>query len=423
MATIRPFKGIRYNQPRVGDLGKVITPPYDVINPREQECLYQESPYNFIRLEYGLTYPTDNETENRYSRAAQTFQNWLSEEILQPENENMYYLYEQTYTCHNNHFRRRGIITALKLEPYTNKVVLPHEVTMAAPKADRLAMLRCCRTNFSPILALFPDPEQRAAVFFAGVTEAKPLIDILEANGQAHRIWAISDPALQQALTAYLKTQPLLIADGHHRYETALHFAQSADAASVPGSGYVLATLVSLNDPGLLILPTHRLLAGLSLSQKEKLMQIVKSSFNLTACGAPSGLDLDGYTAKLEKGSLKTGIIGFINNEQAYLITPKTAPDVNTLSVSLLQDRLLTPFLENENDIAGKNTISYCHDAAEALESVITGISDAVFILNAIPVADTMDRALQGKIMPQKSTYFYPKLPSGLVLYHMTLSY
>lgn len=222
MAVIRPFKALRYNLGLIGDLGKVITPPYDVIDADEQERLHQKSHYNIVRLEYGKTYPGDNYSDNRYTRAADTLQKWLEKKILIPDRLSAYYIYEQSYTYKQKKYRRRGIMAALKLEPYGEKVILPHELTMSGPKKDRLELLRRIQANVSPIFTLFPDPEDRMEELIAEAIKTGPICEAVEESGQSHRLWAFSDPNGQDIPGACLAGQPLLIADGHHRYETAL---------------------------------------------------------------------------------------------------------------------------------------------------------------------------------------------------------
>ncbi len=424
MATIKPFKGIRYNLSRVKDPGKVITPPYDVIGSAEQEKLHQDSPYNIIRLEYAKSSPADSPADNRYTRAAAAYQKWLEDGILIPEENNCYYLYEQVFSYHSKEFKRRGVIAALKLTPYSEKVVLPHERTMAGPKADRMELLKHLRTNVSPIFTLFPDPEQRLDQLFAEVDYAKPAVVVEEDSGQTHRLWLLDDPALQDHLTAYLAPQPLLIADGHHRYETALSYCQNEGSQGAPGSGFVLTIMVSMKDQGLLVLPTHRLLSGLDAEQIKGLFRIIELDFELIDRGDPRRLNRDTFLEELSEVSRKRGGFGLITAGQASLLVPRDAAAADNLPVALLHERILKPVLApGESSEVDKKMLSYPHDLESALEAVLSRSADAAFILDPIAVSKVLDHAMEGKVMPQKSTFFYPKLPSGLVLYNMDLSY
>lgn len=421
MAAIKPFKGIRYNQSAVKDLGKVITPPYDVIDSAEQERLHLKNPYNIIRLEYGKSYPGDNQSENRYTRAAATFRQWLEESVLQADPENSFYLYEQSYNWNGKSLRRRGVIAALKLVPYKEKVVLRHELTMAGPKADRMELLRALRTNVSPIFTLFPDPEKRLDVLFSTVDYNSPAAVAHEESGQTHRLWSLTDPGLHASLVEYLAPQPLLIADGHHRYETALSY--HLDRQNEPESGYVLTIMVSMQDPGLLVLPTHRLLSGLTPGQKQAMSEIIEQGFEVIGQGNPAELDRADYLDRLYAVSREKGGFGLITAERACLLIPKVPTGEDMLPVALLHDNILKPLLAPEDSSdADKKMLSYPHDLDSAVDAVVAGSSDAAFILEPVAVDKVLEHARQGKVMPQKSTFFYPKLPSGLVLYSMDLS-
>ncbi len=424
MAAIRPFKGIRYNQSKVNFLGNVITPPYDVIDNEEQKRLHDLDPYNIIRLEYGKTHPGDDSENNRYSRARETFNQWLNDQILFPENENCYYLYEQEYTYNQVNYSRRGIIAALKLTPYSEQVVLPHELTMSGPKADRLELLKNLRTNVSPIFTLFPDPDQQLDYFFSAINTDKPLLEAKEPSGQTHRLWAITSSDLQEKLTTYLRPQPLLIADGHHRYETALNYAGNQNSQKDPGSDYILTIMVSMKDRGLLVLPTHRLLSGLSQSQKDKLNRIIKNEFKLISLGDPHQLDRNYLLKEINKASLDHYGFGLITGRDACILKPLDNGSEKQLPVELLHERIIKPLFDQgeKSIIVDQEMISYPHDHNTAVDEVITGYADAAFILEPVAVEQVLEHARKGKIMPQKSTFFYPKLPSGLVLYNMDLS-
>jgi len=424
MAAIRPFKGIRYNQSKVNFLGNVITPPYDVIDNEEQKRLHDLDPYNIIRLEYGKTLPGDDNKNNLYSRARETFNQWLNDEILFQEKENCFYLYEQEYTYSQVMYSRRGIIAALRLTPYSEQKVLPHELTMSGPKADRLELLKSLRTNVSPIFTLFPDPDQQLDYFFSAINTEKPLLEAKEPSGQTHRLWAIDNRDLQEQLTAYLAPQPLLIADGHHRYETALNYAGDQNNQKDPGSGYILTIMVSMKDRGLLVLPTHRLLSGLSQSQKDKLNRIVEKEFKLTSLGDPHQLGRKYLLKEIKKATLDHNGFGLITGRDAYILKPLDSQPEEQLPVELLHERILKPLLDkaDKSAIVDQNMISYPHDLDTAVDEVITGYADAAFILEPVAVEQVLEHARKGKIMPQKSTFFYPKLPSGLVLYNMDLS-
>lgn len=423
MPEIRPFKGIRYNQSLLEDLGTVITPPYDVIGPEEQDTLHNKSPYNIIRLEYGKSCHTDNDSYNHYTRASAVFEKWLQNKILIPESQKCYYLYEQSFSYYGVNYKRHGVIAALKLTPYDDRDILPHEQTMAGPKADRMDLLKHLRTNTSPIFTLFPDPDQILNHLFSTVDYADPFVIADQDSGQTHYLWPLADPEIQEFFTSYLASQQLLIADGHHRYETALNYYQNRDQVNSPGTDFILTIMVSMKDPGLLVLPTHRLLRGLTPQQIESMHNIIAQEFDLVEQDNSNLLKSVDFLKDLAKISREHNGFGFITPRKTFLLIPRSGTMGDNLPVTLLHDRILKPlFAARESSIVDKDKISYPHDLNIALEAVLSGSADAAFILDPIAVDKVFDRASQGKVMPQKSTFFYPKLPGGLVLYHMDLS-
>jgi len=423
MAVIKPFKALRYSPSYVKDHGAVITPPYDVIDNAAQEELHQKSPYNIIRLEYGKTGPADSKTDNPYTRAKNSLNEWLEKQILLTEESACYYLYEQSYTYKGNSYSRRSFFASLKIEDYTSKVILPHELTMSAPKADRMELLSSLQTNVSPIFTLFPDPDDKMDLFFDSLTSSEPLINAIEDSGHVHRIWALRDPALQEQLTKYLAAQPLLIADGHHRYETALAYSRQSSTPAGAGKDYILAALVSMKDPGLLVLPTHRLVSEMTAEQESAMQNIFDEKFEYVEFGNPKTMDRLEYLQKLSGLSLKNGF-GFITVNKAGFIVPVKPETVNNLPVSMLHGEILKPVLApGEKNEVDKQVISYPHDLDTAVDAILNNQVLAAFILQPVAVEEVLKRAEAGEIMPQKSTFFYPKLPGGLVMAHHKLSY
>ncbi len=414
MAQIRPFRGIRFNPDIVKDLGAVITPPYDTIDPDEQERLHQKNPYNIVRIEYGKSHPSDDETDNCYTRASAVLRQWLEEDIIKPDKRNRYYFFEQTFLYREKKYCRRGILAALKLEPYNTKEVLPHESTMASPKKDRLRLLSHTASNISPIFTLYPDPADRSGEFFSSVKKYPPLAEVSDQPGQGYRLWAPDDPALQTELTGYIGEQSLLIADGHHRYETALDFYRQSDPDLRPGSGYILAALVSMKDPGLLVLPTHRLLGDLSPAQRYVLQEQIRAKFHIQDLGDLKNLHCTCFFSALQEVSRDKHGFAFLDTRQATLLRPLF--ESGELPVKILHEQLINPVLKKGG------TIRFSHDFNSIVDALIDRRADAAFVLDAVPIDQVYKRARGGRLMPQKSTYFYPKLPGGLVIYHMDLS-
>jgi uncharacterized protein (DUF1015 family) len=418
MTVIRPFRGLFYNLKLVDSLDRVITPPYDVLSAADQKRLHDISPYNIVRLEQGLIFPDDNDLNNRYSRAAKTMDQWLTDGILTKDQDKSFYLYEQSFTYQKVKYRRKGIITALMLEPYCNGNIFPHEKTMSAPKADRLALLKHLRANISPVFMLMTDPANHINQLFENYATEEPIIEVVENNGQKHRIWKLTNPDGHRHLIDYAGTQKLLIADGHHRYETALEYKEIISAKEHDSSAYIMSTVVSVNDPGLLMLPTHRLLSNLNSEQQRLLKQLINSEFDQVSCGKPDALNEILYMKALTKSSAEKKGFGILTGTEASILVSRNNNKNDLLPVELLHRNILEPFISLQKSNANlKEIISYPHDFTETFLNVIHPNSNSIaFILANIPVSEIYNRARSGGVMPQKTTFFYPKLPGGLVL-------
>lgn len=420
MAVIVPFRGVRYNEKVTGKLADVIAPPYDVITAEEQEQLYLQSPYNLIRLEYGKGFSGERAGDNRYTRAAADLKSWLQEKALLPEQRRSFYIYRQTFTVLGRTLHRTGLIAALKLEPYSSRVVLPHEDTLAAPKKDRMDLLRSCRANFSPIFGLFSDPEENFAGICNDVLQEKPLFHFDGGRGETHTLWAIQGKEIE-APAALLAPKQIFIADGHHRYDTALQYAQEAGGDRSPGSRYVLAVLVPLEDPGLVVLPFHRLLAALRPQQLELLSENVERYFETAERGLLKELHMARFTAEIASRGKESPSMGLLLPRGAQLLTLKYKTGSGELDVSILKRLLLDPVLAGA--ACPEDHLDFVIDEEDAQNAVLTGEAQAALLLNPTPMEAVTERALKGENMPQKSTCFYPKLPSGLVIHHLDLSH
>lgn len=418
MAVIKPFRGISYNRRLVKDPGTIITPPYDVIGPEQQEELYRKNPCNVIRLEYGKTYPQDSSTENRYTRAAATLRQWLDQGILQPDQARSYYFHEQSFQWQGQTLNRFGFFAALKLEPYSSGLVLPHELTMAGPKEDRYQLLKHTRANFSPIFVLFPDPERRLETYREIILSSPPAFEATDSLGQSHRLWAVSDPELTAGITAYLAERPVLIADGHHRYETAFHYGRKTNLNRLPGAGYVLSALIGTDDPGLLMLPAHRLVFNLGKSQHDQIERLINQEFQFLDRGQTGELDRKAFLTELDRLARESFALGYITPTRAGILVPTRTPGDTDLPITILHERLLNQALAG---YSSSRHLGYTHDNSEAIDTVRDGKAEAAFLIGSLPVGGILERARRGLLMPQKSTYFYPKLPGGLILYHMEL--
>ena len=433
MAEIRPFRGVRYNQSLVEDLSAVICPPYDIITAQMEQELYHQSGYNFIRLESGRELPQDTVSDNKYTRSAATLEQWLKQDVLKVDETPAIYLHDHYFTYQGKGYRRRGIIVCVRLEEWDKMVVRPHEGTLAEPKGDRLSLLWACQSNTSPILALFEDQGQQVSSVLSAQERNKPVISSSNAGGESHNVWAITEPEAVNQICRSLAHQPLYIADGHHRYESALIYQREkrACASSVSGDeafNFVLTELVDFSDPGLIILPPHRLVRGISKSILDELMAELKSFFEveelplsmpgvwqkvddlLTGSEANLvrlilfGLDVEHlFVLKLREFTAVSRMIPYFHSELYKKL------DIDIVD-NVILEKLLGVGSGREEAILG-----YCYDRLEAVNRVLDGEYQLAFLLSPVKAEVIKAIADAGDKMSRKSTYFYPKVPAGLV--------
>lgn len=419
MATIYPFPGLRYNTKKIISPENVIAPPYDVIGEEEQEDLYDLSPYNIIRLEYGKETEEDTSDNNRYTRAASDLNQWLEENVLIQEDKPVFYWYEQEYFWEGETFVRDGLIATLKTEPYEKGSVIPHEQTLSKPKEDRLQLLRHCRTNFSPVFGLYPDKEGQVEDKCASVKQKEPVMDFKDYSGQRHRLWTVEDPSLQEELQRIFESFTVFIADGHHRYETALEFSKEMEEKGKYGYDRVLAVLVNLYSPGLLILPTHRVIQGMDNLDVSRLLSSLEDEFNVREWSSSNEFELNTFTEELNKMGQDRFAFGMVTKDKSYLVQIKEEymTSDEKLDVTWLQEKVLETRLNfTAEDIKEGDNLSYTRNIKEAVDQVVKGDAQVSFILNPPGLDQTVDIAKTNEKLPQKSTYFFPKLISGLVL-------
>jgi uncharacterized protein (DUF1015 family) len=431
MANIQPFRALRYDLQRV-TASQVVTQPYDKITPAMQARYYAASPYNLIRIILGRRESEDNATNNVYTRAAAFGQQWRADGIFQRDSEPSIYVYSQTFTAPSgSKFERRGFIALGRVEDYSAQVVYRHEQTLAKPKADRLDLLRATRAHYEQLFLLYEDSGEIDALL-KPESARTPTIDVNDEYGVAHRLWQISDPGLIATVQKEMRDKKLVIADGHHRYETALNFRNQCRAAAGADSNpeapyeFVMMTLVNMNDPGLLVLPTHRVVHSLNGFSADEFQKSSGRFFKLEA--VDPGLDAARATELLrERGTRGTALLAVTADRAFLLHSPNPAasqffgglsPRQQALDVVQLHKGLLEGVLKlSEESIRNQQNLSYLRDAAEALEQVRDGAANIAFLMNPCPVAQVRDVALAGEVMPQKSTDFYPKLLSGLTIY------
>jgi uncharacterized protein (DUF1015 family) len=431
MADIRPFRALRYDLERVS-ASHVVTQPYDKITPAMQQRYYAASPYNLVRIILGRREAEDNASNNVYTRAAAYGREWRAEGILRSDSQPSIYVYSQTFTAPSGaKFERRGFIALGCVEDYSAKIVFRHEQTLSQPKADRLDLLRATRTHYEQLFLLYEDSGEIDSLL-TPASQRAPAIDVDDEYGVAHRVWPISDPGVIAAVQKKMGDKKMVIADGHHRYETALNFRDECRAAAAAGSSpqapyeLVMMTLVNMNDPGLLVLPTHRVVHSLDSFSVEDFQKSSGRFYELEAIDA--GLDGARATALLrERGRAGTALLAVAASRAFVLHSPKAAaaqffagfsPRQQALDVVQLHQGLLEGVLKLSADsIRNQQNLSYLRDASEALDQVRKGTANIAFLMNPCPVAQVRDVALAGEVMPQKSTDFYPKLLSGLTVY------
>jgi uncharacterized protein (DUF1015 family) len=432
MADIRPFRALRYNLERV-TASQVVTQPYDKISPATQERYYAASPYNLVRIILGRPEASDNRLKNVYTRAAAYGEEWRKEGILRLDSAPSIYSHSQTFVAPSGAtFERRGFIALGRVEDYSAKVVYRHEQTLAKPKADRLELLRATRVHYEQLFLLYEDSGQ---IDFLLATAAKPTIEVVDEYGVTHRVWQISDAGVIASVQKAMSDKRLVIADGHHRYETALNFRNECrngtqNANPQAPYEYVMMTFVNMNDPGLLVLPTHRVVHSLSSFSADDFLRSVSELCEAEEVEA--GIDASGATELLrEKGKRGTALVAVTSDRAFLLHSPKAVTKKYLGNLSLQQQSLDVVQLHkcllegvlglSEESIRNQQNLSYVREASEALATVrgkAAGKSaDIVFLMNPCPVQKVRDIAFQGEVMPQKSTDFYPKLLSGLTAY------
>jgi uncharacterized protein (DUF1015 family) len=410
LATIKPFQPYRYTT-KAGDPAKLLTQPYDKINPAMQAAYLAASPYNLVRVILGERRASDNASDNVYTRAAKHLDDWIRDGILARDPSPGLYAYFQEFQVPDTGERavRQGFIGIGKVEDYSANIVHRHEQTLSGPKKDRLELLRHTRAHFGQIFMLYPDPEGSVDRLLAEAAEAAPLLDVLDDYQARHRVWAITDPDRIARIRELMAPKKLLIADGHHRYETALAYRNEnpGDAAAE----YVMMTFVNMHLPGLKILATHRVLRGLESFNAAAFFEKARLAWKVTA-STPEALK-----AALGVRKPESVRIGVLTSGGAYLLTqPRRAGE---LDVPVLHREILGGLLGiSEEAVREEKYIHYVRGIDAAGAEVKNG-AQVAFLLEPTPIEDMARIAFAGGVMPQKSTDFYPKLLSGVTIYRL----
>jgi uncharacterized protein (DUF1015 family) len=424
---VYPFRGIRYNQTIVGDLTKVICPPYDVISPEEHRVYYEKSNHNAVRLEL----PAENSelTVNRYQSAAVTFRRWLRDGILRRDGASGFYLHRHEFEYSGRTNVRHGLVARVRLEAWGNGIH-PHEETGSEAKSDRLHLARTCRASFSPLFCLYHDSGGRVAAILSGISREKPLVSMcaepsnLPETNKVHLLWAITNQEKKRELSRLLGSVPLYIADGHHRYETALTYCrertQEESRTGREAFNYVMMELVDFSDEGVVVLPLHRLVRGAKPALLAKLRDQLSEFF------AVDSVALEADNCQVPAGSW----LGVLGLQPGLMVILKKRNDVSLdammpvdrsrayreFAVSMLNHVVLDRMLGGTNNLE----VTYTVDSKEAYQKVIEqGEYELAFLLTPPKPEAVKAVADAGDRMPRKSTYFYPKVPAGLIIYSL----
>jgi len=439
MAILAPFRGLIYNPDKITDLSRVITPPYDVISPQQQEALYARHPYNMIQLDLGKNLPGDSPTFNRYTRAARLLKGWQKEKVLVREPKPAIYLYRIHYSFPGQGRRQRtGFIALLGLEPFDSGMVRPHEKTFSGIKVDRFHLLDHCQAQFCPIFSFYEDPENQVVELLSSRAHSEPFIDYQDDDGIRHQLWRVTDKAVLNKVQKDFQEKRVYIADGHHRYETGLAYKQAMqervpDSPSGSPFNFTLMFLCNMHDPGLAILPTHRVLCQFSEERLAHFEKDIAEDFQVERFPfkpATRKKVKQAFLARMEEKAREGQVLGVYSAAPPtlYLLTLKGAclegacaedlhPLLRKLEVMILSRLVLQKVLGiKPEELDRENLIEYRHDAREAMALVESGRCRMAFLLTPPPIQQIQEVADAGLIMPRKSTFFYPKTPTGLVI-------
>ena len=438
MADVQPFRGLRYDVERVGDLSSVISPPYDIISPHEQQLYLGQSPYNVVRLELGEEQPSDSLENNQYTRAADILRSWLEEGIFFRDQCPALYVFEHRFPYQGTTRHRWGLTARVRLEDWSTGRVRPHEDTFEDRIGDRLKLLRSCRANLSPIMGMFRHESGGLLSLFPRLTGDNPDSSALDHQGIAHNMWVIKDEKSIAEVSAWCAEKVLYIADGHHRYETALAYQREQKAAQSHCTGneafnFVMMTLMDAGDPGVVMLPTHRLVRLVETLSPARLREELSPFFqieDLNPASASSAETLKVWLKALEKRGRKGVAIGLygLDRKRLCMLLPREGANLQEmmppahslpwkdLDVAILHWLILRRIMGIDTP-QKEECLEYTQEGLEAIERVDSGEYHLAFLMNPIPISKVLAVADAGDRMPQKFTYFYPKLPTGLVMH------
>ena len=430
MPNIQPFQGLRYNLAQVGDLSDVVAPPYDVISPEYQDELYAKHPNNVVRLILNKMNPDDDEANNRYTRAARTLKDWKAEGVLQRDDQPALYVYHQIFTVGGKEYCRKGFMCGCEATPFGEGMIFPHEITMSGPKLDRLMLTTACKTNFSQIFGLYPDAENEVQNILEDAVRSEAPLEATDKDGVINRMWIVDDPDVVSKVVALMGPKPIFIADGHHRYETACNYRkqirEQGELTLEHPANYVLMVCIAMEDPGLIVMPTHRLFKNVPAFSQEELISKVGDCFRVSTVGEGyrtahrawaeiEMLEDQGtmalYTAKDGKWNLLQ--LTEAGREKMAEVAKEHQPEWQELGVAILHSLVIDTLL----GLKGHEKPKYVHEVEEVVETLKSEPETYPLAALVMPatVQQIQDLSMVRERMPAKSTYFYPKLISGFV--------
>lgn len=433
MTRIIPFKGLRYNADKIKDLANVVTPPYDIIDDAAQARYYANHPANIIRLELGLTFPQDTTTNNRYTRASQYLEKWMDDNTLLNDIKPSLYLYQQEFMHRGQKTLRNGFVTGVKVEPYDQGNVLPHEETLSKPKADRLQLMHATKSNFSSIFALYSDEQKLIDnLLLSETSKRNPDAEIVDEIDEIHRIWVIDNTAVIDKVVEIMDSKTIYIADGHHRYETALEYASEMKEQNNNDYDYVMTTLVNLYDEGLVVLPTYRVVGHIDNFNFTRFAEQLSELFTVEKYSGET--DLSELINDLEVRGQNQHVFAMYNGENFFFLSLKDEkqaasllPAQNSaawknLDVAILDNLILDQILGiGEEERRNQENLAYSRSEEWVKTKIDNKQYQLGFLLNATRVEEIVAVAEARDKMPQKSTYFYPKLITGLIINNLTI--
>ncbi|MEW5800196.1 MAG: DUF1015 domain-containing protein [Bacteroidota bacterium] len=425
MATIKPFRAIRYNQNKV-TMASVVAPPYDVISPEQQNGYYDKDPFNVVRLILGRE-------EDRYSAAAKTYDEWQRQEVLIRDAQPSIYPLVQTFkTTEGKTVQRKGFIALCRLEEFEKKIVLPHEKTLSKAKEDRFKLFKATNSNFSQVFSLYSDPGKNVDQYINPVHSTQPIIDV-EFENVRNKLWRITDTGVIEKIAAELEPKQVLIADGHHRYETGLAYRDLMKSQNPNHTGnelynYIMMFFTNLDDEGLVIFPTHRVLHSLPEYDGAKFVSSLVKDFDVQVYPTPQLMlealkHHDRHAYGFVSNHSTKFFVAKLKNESSLgtLVQDHLPIEVMGLDVVLLHNYMIRNLLGVSQEAQEKKlNIHYIQNVHECIDEVASGASQIAFFVNPTKIEQVRAVAKSGNTMPQKSTFFYPKLISGLVLNKMS---